>query len=66
MLAALGMVLMVVGGLLLLSATRNYALYRANRRQPATRFGGAGWTRMLAVMLVCGGALIALGCVLAF
>jgi hypothetical protein len=64
--AALGMVLMIIGGLLLLSATRGYALYRANRRQPATRIGGAGWIRMLAVMLVCGGALIALGYVLAF
>jgi hypothetical protein len=61
----LGMVFMVVGGLLLISALRSYALYQANRRQPATRVGGAGWLRMVAAMLVCGGALIALGYLLA-
>jgi hypothetical protein len=62
----LGMVFMVLGGLLLLSALRSYALYRANRRQPAARVGGAGWYRLVAAMLATGLVLLALGYLLAF
>jgi hypothetical protein len=61
----LGMVFMVLGGLLLLSAIRSYALFRANRSQPATRVGGTGWYRLVAAMLVSGGALLVLGYLLA-
>ncbi len=49
---------MVVGGLLLLSATRSYALYRATRRH---RIAGPGWTRLIVAMLLTGAALLGLG-----
>lgn len=64
MLAALGMVFIVVGGLLLLSASRSFALYSANRRQPSTRVGGAAWLRMVALMLIAGAVLIGAGLLL--
>jgi hypothetical protein len=62
--AALGMVFIVVGGLLLLSATRSFALYSAHRRQPSTRVGGVAWLRMVAAMLVAGAVLIGVGLLL--
>jgi len=66
MVAALGMVFMVVGGLLLLSATRSFALYHANRGQPAARVVGSAWLRLVAAMLIIGAVLIGFGYLLAF
>ena len=66
MLAVLGMVFMVVGGLLLLSATRSYALYRTSRRQRATIADGSAWLKLLVGMIVTGVVLIVVGYLLAF
>lgn len=65
MLGALGMVFMVIGGLLLLSATRAYSLHLANRRRARTRAPGESWLKLLLVMAVTGVALIAAGYLLA-
>lgn len=62
---ALGMVLMVIGGLCGLSAVRSYALYAANRRRAAV-VSGEAMLRFVVGMLVAGGVLVAVGYLLAF
>jgi hypothetical protein len=61
----LGLALMVVGGLLVLSALRGYSLFLAARKRNAARVIDESWKRMLAGMLLLGAALIASGFLLA-
>jgi hypothetical protein len=66
MLGFLGMVLLVLGGLMTLSALRSYALFRVNKDRPAKRMIRDGWQRMLVGMLIAGAVLIGTGYLLAF
>ena len=62
---ALGMVLMVIGGLCALSAVRNYALYAASRRRAAA-VSIEAWLRFVFGMLAVGAVLAGVGYLLAF